>query len=252
MKMKVGDILKEEVKDMQGLHYPFKIITNNRFIYSQKQKIENSLLLCHCNAFINDLQNGQTSTTKKFQRSQSLSKTMYRSKSIQNSTTSKRLFRKYTISLEKNPLKANLPLIKDNCPLNKRKNISHNSEKKVNDFIFESKNININEKKILNSDKKIGDNNDKIFEENNDYNINNNLTNFVIHSSKRGVTPNIKIKKNLKSNVVNHFIVYKKSNATTKNKFNLRYNRKLKLMNQIIDKLNKPLFINNNIFFKSK
>ena len=26
MKMKVGDILKEEVKDMQGLHYPFKII----------------------------------------------------------------------------------------------------------------------------------------------------------------------------------------------------------------------------------
>ena len=104
MKMKVGDILKEEVKDMQGLHYPFKIMSNNRFIYSQNQKI----LLCHCNAFINDLQNGQTSTTKKFQRSQSLSKTIYRSKSIQNSTTSKRLFRKYTMSLEKNPLKANL------------------------------------------------------------------------------------------------------------------------------------------------
>ena len=49
--------------------------------------------------------------------------------------------------------------------------------------------------------------------------------------------------------MVNHFNVYKKSNAATKNKFNLRYNRKLKLMNQIIDKLNKPLFINNNIFF---
>ena len=194
MKMKVGDILKEEVKDIPGLQYPCKIMTNNRFIYSQNHKIENSLLLCHCNAFINDLQNGQTST-KSIHRSQSLSKTIYRFKSIQNSTTTKPLFRKYTISLERNTLNTNLPLIKDNCPSNKRKNISHSTEKIINDFMFESKNINKNEKKIINSDKKIVDNNDKIFEENNDYNINNNLTNFVIHSSKRGVTPNFKVKK---------------------------------------------------------
>ncbi len=228
MKVKVGEILKDEVKNIPGLRYPYKIIVNNKSQYSQNQKIENSLLLIHCFTIINNIQTRQNST-KSINRSQFLSKTVYGQGDInfRNSAISKQPIRKYSMSFDKNKLKNQLPLIKDNIPI--KRNISLNIKRLP-------KKINSDGKNKIDSDNK------KSFQK--DINNSINISNFTNQCNKRGATPKMKLMKNKRNN--NLFNNYMKSINNTNNKYQLRYEKKFKLINQVINKMKKPLFINNN------
>jgi hypothetical protein len=242
--MKVGHILKDEVKDMPVLQYPLKIIINEKSCYSQHQKIENHILLLQCKEFINNLQNSHNST-KSITRSQSLSKAGYRQRNFGKSGVSKQPIRKYSNSLQNNPLANNLPLIKDNSPI--KRNISQ-STKTIISFCKPKYRNSIDKEKINSNIKTENNSDNKLLEKDVDNNMTNNISSFTYLRNKRGVTPNLKTMKIKNKN--NLFINdnMKKINHV-KSKHQLRYERKYKFINNIINKLNKPLFINDNIVF---
>ena len=51
--MKVGDILKSEIKDIPRLKYPYKIMINENCKYPYRQKLDNAILFENCNNLIN-------------------------------------------------------------------------------------------------------------------------------------------------------------------------------------------------------
>ena len=207
MKKKVGDILKEDIKDIPGLKYPFKVFISSKYRYPKNEKIENTLFIEKCNAFMNKMENSQRN--KSFQKSKSLSKTIFTKQFFKNG-----LFPDKLSPLKKNS--NNLPAIKNQLSLDLKSIFSKlkldNSEKKIN------KNIDNNASRSCND-------------------INNNSI------DKRGLIPYFRIKKT-KKKVGNPFIVDLNENILMKKKFELSYERKFKIINRIIDKLNNPLFIN--------
>jgi hypothetical protein len=238
--MRVGDILKDEVKDIPGLHYPLKILADVETLYPKNQKIENSILLAQCNSIINNSQNSSNSIP----RIHYSSKTINNQRNLFNSTTIIQPVRKHSICFQKNPLKNNLPLIKDNTPFQKK--VSKSSKNITSFYIFEPKNTLSDYKSNINR-YIITENNDdnKILEKDFDNNNknHNNISNFSYIRNERGVTPNLKTMR-IKNN--NLFINYNKRKKNSANKYKLRCERKLKSFIHTIDKLNKPLFKSNN------
>ena len=210
MKMKVGDILKEEIKDIPGLQYPLRVIINRNFRYSENEKIENTLFIEKCNAFLNYMEASQK--CKSFHKSKSLSKTVYTKHSFKNG-----LFKNKLSPLRKNS--DNLPIIKNQISLDLKSVLS-----KLN---FDNSEKNVNKKSDINVNKSCND-----------------INNLSVY--KRGLTPHFRIKKTNKKVVDDPFMVDLNENILMKKKFKLSYERKFKIINRIIDKLNKPLFINRN------
>jgi hypothetical protein len=209
MKMKVGDILKEEIKDIPGLQYPFKVIINSNFRYSENEKIENTLFIEKCNAFINFMEASQK--FKSFHKSKSLSKTVF----------TKHPFKKGLFIDKLSPLRKNsdkLPIIKNQISLDLKRVLSK---------------LNFN-------------NSDKNFNKKSDNNVSRSckdINNLSVY--KRGLTPYFRTTKT-KKKVSDPFMVDLNENILMKRRFKLSYDRKFKIINRIIDKLNKPIFINSN------
>ena len=72
----------------------------------------------------------------------------------------------------------------------------------------------------------------------------NNVSNLSVY--KRGLTPYFRTKKTKKKKVDDPFMVDLNENILLKRRFKLSYERKFKIIDRIIGKLNKPLFINSN------
>ena len=210
MKMKVGDILKEEIKDIPGLQYPFKVIINSNFRYSENEKIENTLFIEKCNAFMNYMETSQKN--KSLHKSKSLSKTVFTKHPFKNG-----LFTDKLSPLRKNSDK--LPIIKNQISLDIKRVLSKLS--------------------FVNSDKNVNKQSD-----NNVSRSCNDVSNLSVY--KRGFTPYFRTKKTKKKKVDDPFMVDLNENILLKRRFKLSYERKFKIIDRIIDKLNKPLFINSN------
>lgn len=236
--MKVGHILKEELKDISGLKLPYKILINENFRYSENKKIENSLFLKYSNAFMYDMQSSYNK--KPIQKSKSLSKTFYRLKSLKNTISSKDFstIKSSDKNLEKIFIYDNLPQINDLTPEKNKKIISHSTKKLIPHYIFAQKSI---------FDKKNRKNIKDVIENN------KNSTDKIIHINyKNGINSNLRNKINTKSNIQDPFMANLQVNNNMKTIFQLRYKRKFKIVNKIIDKLNKPLFINNNLDYMNR
>jgi hypothetical protein len=210
MKKKVGDILKEEIKDIPGLQYPFRVIINRNFRYSENEKIENTLFIEQCNAFLNYMEASQKFNF--FHKSKSLSKTVFTKHPFKNG-----LFTEKLSPLRKNSDK--LPIIKNQISLDLKRVLSQ-----------------------LNND-----NSDKNVNKKSDNNVSrscNDINNLSVY--KRGLTPCFRTKKAKEKKVSDPFMVNLNDNVLMKKRFKLSYDRKFKIINRIIDKLNKPIFINSN------
>ena len=237
--MRVGDILKDEVKDIPGLHYPLKILADAKALYPPNQKIENSILLVQCNSIINNSQN----SSKSIPRIHFSSKTINNQGNLYNSTTIIPPIKKHSMCFQNNPLKNNLPLIKDNAPFQRK--VSKSSKNITSVFIFEPKHK-LSDYKNKIKRYIITKNNDdnKVLENDFDNNNNtNNISNLSNIRNKRGVTPHLQTTK-IKNNIL--FINYNKCKKNSANKYKLRCERKLKSFIHTIDKLNRPLFKSNN------
>ena len=203
--MKVGDILKEEIKDIPGLQYPFKVIINSNFRYSENEKIENTLFIEKCNAFMNFMEASQK--FKSFHKSKSLSKTVF----------TKHPFKKGLFIDKLSPLRKNsdkLPIIKNQISLDLKRVLSK---------------LNFN-------------NSDKNFNKKSDNNVSRSckdINNLSVY--KRGLTPYFRTTKT-KKKVSDPFMVDLNENILMKRRFKLSYERKFKIINRIIDKLNKPIY----------
>jgi hypothetical protein len=233
MKMKVGDILKKDVKNVPGMNCPYKIMSTDKLIYTQLQKIENSLLLNYCDTVMNSLPSSHNSS-KEIHRSQSISRNKHHLLSkfynSQNFQTSKMPLKKYSMSLGKEEIKNKLPLIKNNSSSIKSY-ITKNTRKLISDFILEPT------KNSENTIKKSLYNNNYT-----DKNINKNIDKLNNLDSYRGITPN-KYSRNTRNNNLMYYQA-KTINNTFKIKFHIRCERKYKYINNMIKKLNKQLFVN--------
>ena len=227
--MKVGEILKEEVKDIQGLQLPYKYLINNKFRYSENKKLEDSIYLKY--AFMNYIYSSPN--YKSFKRSQSFSKSLFKKKNIEYSNLFKDFISKFSKNKEKS-LNSNLPVINDNTF--QRRKLKSKSTKKIipgiySEFHIQTKN----------------DNYDKMIE-NYNIDINSNIYKMLdLSVYNTEYTLCSKTKNSKKSKIKNSFIKNINKNNNIKNDLKSRYERKFKIMNHFISKLNKPLFKYNNI-----
>ena len=229
--MKVGEILKEEIQDTPGLQYPFKIKINKNYIYPYRQKLENSIFLENCNNFLNDIHRNKKSLRK--HRSYS------HKKNLKLQVPNIKLFlKKNSQNYSKNP---KMNLFNENFPL--LGEIAAKKERKLsvsNANVFTSS---INGNTLL-KNKLNGLNNLNI-------DINNN-TNYSLSNRKKCIIKNLKeLQANSQIKGENRFktSVKKKKNNNdilyTQNIFEYRLKNRMKVMNNIINKLNTPIFIYN-------
>ena len=222
--MKVGDILKREIHDTPGLQYPLKIKLNQNFIYPEQQKLENAIFLENCNTFLNDFHNNQSIIKR--QRSYSQTKKS-------NQTSIKKLFiKKNSQNYSKNTITQKLldilPSIGDISPKTERQILSNNNN--VTPSLFNESSAIKN--KIKNCKKA----------------KNNHKTNYSLSNTR---IPKIKeTKGGNQKRVDNFFNTNRKNKANsinikTRNIFEIRIKNKMKMMNNIINKLNTPIFIYN-------
>ena len=227
--MKVGDILKEEIQDAPGLQYPYKIKINNRYQYPITLKLEDSIFIKNCDAFLNGFQNNKTivrrhrSCTQKETLKQSVTPKLFLKKNTQN----------YSKNTKLNLFNDNLPIIKVSEQRAERK-LSF-SGKIMEPALSKSFNFKNKLNKMKNLD------------------IDNNIESFSKSYKKKEIFLNIKGKKSSNQlRVVNLFNtdLKTKTNKNSKryvaqNVFEKRVKHKIKVMNSIINKLNTPIFIFN-------
>ena len=220
--MKVGDILKKEIKGIPSLQYPYKIIINYNCKYPYLQKLDNFIFLENCNTFMNEFPRNKLYNKH---RNLSQKKVLNKNSSSKNfclKTDSDNL-EKYSIN---HILNNNLPLLRESKP---RNNI------KISQELFNECTLIRNKIKRLKSEVK------------NLKNIREKSINSYF-TKKQSKAEKFIINSNFKNNSNN------KMNKTQKKKlklkkiqdlFEYRIHIKFKNMNNIIDKLNTPLFIYN-------
>ena len=225
--MKVGDILKKEIKGIPGLQYPYKIIINDNCKYPYLQKLENFLFLENCNTFINEFP-----SNKLLNKHRSLSQ-----KKVLNKNISSKNFCLKTNSdnLEKSSinqiLNDNLPLLRESTPRNNIK-ISHE--------LFNDCALIRNKIKKLKKEEKYFKNITFLREKSN----NSYFTKKQSKAEKFIINSNLKNNSNNKMNKTQK-IKKKLKLKKIQNIFEYRIHQKFKNMNNIIDKLNTPIFIYN-------
>ena len=238
--MKVGEILKGDIKNIRGLKYPFKIIINEKCKYPKKQIIENEIYLENCNTFLNDFH-----FYKIDQRHQSFSskKNMYNSNVQENqnkllSNSFKKFFLRTNINKFEKSLKKsdNFPLLGEtsSTPKAKTKIKLITSYQKQTSSLF-------NENSTIKNKIKIK----KLKTLNND----NNKTSLIVSDRKKGVTPTYQFRRIGTLKIEDFFNSKNKKNNNIKiqlmpNILEFRLQNKIKKINNIIDKLNSPIFIN--------
>lgn len=235
--MKVGDILKKEVKNSRGLKLPYKIIINEKCKYPKIQIIENEIYLENCNIFLNDFHIKKTiypHISHSYKRPINDFK-LIESK-INNNKPNKKLFlRKNTVNVSKSAsIRKNFPILRLSTPKRLKNNDNSNSSQKIKTLLLNENSIfknKLNKLKILHAE-------------------NNKIASNTTIPKKTGKTPTYKLKKVLNSvrieNLFNN--TTKKKNIINTNKnpslLGFRLENKMKKVNHIIYKLNKPIFIN--------
>ena len=233
MKMKVGDILKEEIQDIPGLQYPCKIKINKNYIYPVPQKLENEIFLENCKTFLNTFHNIKSKSFTRKHRSYSQKKGV----KFNQAMTTKYFFKKNSENYSSKAipkLQENLPII-DNSSSKAEKNIKSNSRK--NNYLL------LNECSLLkNKIKKM------------------NKLKTEYKSNKRGAFSFSIKKREHKCNLIegkpinqirieNIFNINAKNiyniNSKNQNIFEYRIKNRIKSFNHIINKLNTPIFIYN-------
>ena len=250
--MKVGDILKKEVKGTPGLKYPYKIIINEKCKYPKEQIIENEIYIENCNLFLNDLYNKRSINTRNsYSHKKNINSFSFKILETKKNNSVKKLFlKKNTVNFKNNTSmrKDILPLIRNSTPKkvlkvnnnsnsNSDSNSNNNSLKKITQSLFNNENSIIKNKikklKTLNNDKDPLTN-----------------TSSSLFSKKAGMTPTFKSGKIKKNLLFENLFNYKHKNKSIKknNKkqtlLSSRLQYKMNNINHIIDKLNKPIFIN--------
>ena len=223
MKMKVGEILKGEIRDVPGLHYPCKIKINENYNYPKRQKMENTIFIENCNTFLHDIKTirsySQKKNISKINNNNQISvKKLFLKKNSEN-------FAKFSVP---NVLLENLPIIGDSTPKVKNNNAFKNIDESS---LFKRK---INKMKTLNVEK-----------DSSSHHYHRSFS-----SRKRCTTSNYQ-----DSKCINQIRIENLFNSILKNKKNkkpliqnsLEYilQNKIVVMNNMIDKLNKPIFICN-------
>ena len=263
--MKVGEILKEEIQDKPGLQCPYKIKVNKKYKYPFKQKMENSIFIESCNTFLNSFQN----RNKIVQRQRSFSQR----KTITSLPSTKCFLKLNSVNYPKKPelnlFNDNFPLINDSKHKIKRKlsldirNIK-NSKHKIKRKLSLDNNEREHEYKTerkLSSDKNNFSpilNPNSIFKNkiNKIKHFNRKMDNIISNSlpdKKRKIIPSIKEQKPIIQirieNIFNTVLGNKNKKINkrylTQNIFEYRIKNKLKAMDNIINKLNTPIFIIN-------
>ena len=149
-------------------------------------------------------------------------KSLHKSKSLSKTVFTKHPFKNGLFTDKLSPLRKNsdkLPIIKNQISLDIKRVLS-----KLN---------------YVNSDKNVNKQSD-----NNVSRSCNDVSNLSVY--KRGFTPYFRTKKTKKKKVDDPFMVDLNENILLKRRFKLSYERKFKIIDRIIGKLNKPLFINSN------
>ena len=236
--MKVGDILKKDVKFTRGLKLPYKIIINENCRYPTKQIIENEIYLENCNIFLNDFHNKKTifpHTSHSYNKKPINKFKIIESKINNNKPNKKLLLRKNTVNVPKRAsIHKNFPILRLSTPKKIKKNEISNSSRKIKNLLLNENSMfknKLNKLKILQTE-------------------NNKITSNTTIPKKSGKTPTYKFKKVLNSVKIENFFNYriKKKHIINTNKnpslLGFRLENKMKKMNHIIYKLNKPIFIN--------
>lgn len=234
MKMKVGDILKDEIQDVPGLHYPCKIKINKNYIYPVPQKLENEIFLENCKTFLNTFHNSKSKSMTRKNRSYSQKKGI----KLNQTTTRKSFFKKNSDNYSTkaiNKLLENLPII-DNSTPKKTKNVKSNSRKTNHHFLLNECSLLKNKIKKMNNLKS-------------EYNKNKGAT-FSFSSRKREHKSNF-----TEGKPINQIRIENLFNANVKNSNNInnknhnilgyRIKNRIESFNHIINKLNTPIFIYN-------
>jgi hypothetical protein len=248
--MKVGDILKKEVKDTPGLQYPYKIIINEKCKYPTEQIIENEIYIENCNLFLNDLYNKRSiNPHNSYSHKKNVNTCSFKIFESKKNNSIKKLFlRKNTVNLINNTSmqKDILPLIGNSTPKkvlkfnsnsNSNSNSNNNSQKKITHSLFN------NEKSFLKNKIK------KLKTLNNDKDPFTN-TSSSLFTKKAGMTPTYKSRKMKKNTLFENLFNYRHKNKSIKKNskkhtlLSSRLQYKINNINHIIDKLNRPIFIN--------
>jgi hypothetical protein len=236
--MKVGDILKKDVRNARGLKLPYKIIINENLRYPTKQIIENEIYLENCNIFLNDFhikKKNYPHTSHSYNKKPINDFKLIESKIISNKPNKKFLLRKNTVNVPKRAsIHKNFPILRLSTPKKMKKNDNSNSTQKIRNLLLNENSMfknKLNKLKILQTE-------------------NNTMTSNTTIPKKSRKTPTYKIKKVLNSirieNLFNRTIKKKNIINTNKNPslLGFRLENKMKKMNHIIYKLNKPIFVN--------
>jgi hypothetical protein len=236
--MKVGDILKKDVQNSRGLKLPYKIIINENCRYPTKQIIENEIYLENCNIFLNDFHNKKTifpHTSHSYNKKPINKFKIIESKINNNKPNKKLLLRKNTVNIPKRAsIHKNFPILRLSTPKKKRNKDNSNSTQKIKKLLLNENSMfknKLNKLKLLQTE-------------------NNKITSNTTIPKKSGKTPTYKFKKVLNSVKIENFFNnrIKKIHIINTNKnpslLGFRLENKMKKMNHIIYKLNKPIFIN--------
>ena len=227
--MRVGDILKSEIKNIPGLKYPYKIIINEKCKYPCQQKLENDIFLGFCNTFLNEL---PRSKTLRNNRSHSQKKNLkFISKSSQ-----KIFLKKNSDNIEKSSKRTifveNLPFLGDSTP---------RANNKLNSSKLKASPLLSNDFSLIKN--KIAKKKNLTIKKNNKRNVT-----FYSHKKNRGVNPIIIQRKSSnqirRDNLFNSKLKNKNNKIFLQNVLEYRINKKIIKLNNIIDKLNTPIFIN--------
>ena len=222
--MKVGYFLKEEIKDIPGLKYTYKIIISDDDIHTGQKKLENKIFFENCNTFLNNIHSGNSLDIKNRKRSHSQKQNLKFSKS-----SNKKLFLKLNNSknLISNILNEKLPNLKTSTP--KKKKIKTYSNKNILSPIIKENDLIKNK---LDNYKK---------EE-------NRIKSFTIIPNKNRNISNLKFRENYLSKTMRTENIFnKKSKKKEINILGFRIQNKFKTINRIINKLNTPIFLYNKI-----
>ena len=232
--MKVGDILKTEIKDVPGLHYPCKIKIYENYNYPKQKKLENTIFLENCNSFLHNIHTNKT--YKSYSQKKNLNDNT--SKSSKNQPSIKKFFMKKNsqnfskVSIP-NILLDNLPIIGDSTPKINSKRLCLSNVKPVpapfnERSLFKKK---IQKIKSLNAE-------------------NINMTSYTLSSKKRCKASSFHDSKSINQirieNLFNAVLKNKKNKKPLiQNSLEYRIQSKFVVLNNIIDKLNTPIFIYN-------
>ena len=232
MRKKVGVILKSEIKDIPSLKYPCKILISEPFSYPQNKKFENALFFNNCNSLLSSF---PSKKSLKKHRSYSQKKSLiYNNKMLIN-----KIFLKNNTNNLANTSKS--PIFEDNCPFIENKTPRANikispSFSKFGPILDNDCQLIRNKIKKL----KIHTNNIK------------SLT-FYNHKKEKGINPLFKertqtqINHNKRDNLFNYNSRNKNNKINQKHFiqtiFEYKLNKRIKKLNQIIHRLDTPIFI---------